>query len=521
MSVSRWLVLVSVAIAPALAADAPAPAVPVASHGAAVGPRSTSALAHALVAGEQEPLYGAARVGVQVVNVRTGEEIYAHGDDAGMMPASVAKVLTSAVALRELGPSHRIPTWVLADGDLGRDGVLAGNLYLKGQGDPTMMVERLWRLAFDLRLRGIREIRGDLVLDAGYFEGGASLIPGWNNKDDLANPPTYFPMLGALSVNQNLATITVRPGVAVGQPALSEVEIPFAGVTLENEVRTGTRSSRPWLKVDRRTDETGKLVTFRVTGSLPLDGAAETFYRPVADPLGQYAAALTTVMEQHGIRLRGAWRPGATPTGARLVMRSESVPLAEIVSQTQKHSNNFYAEQLLRIVGAERRGLPGTTEKGVDVASAYLASLGIPRGEFTVANGSGLSRETRLRPSHVNAVLIDMARNPDCGAEFLAGLSVAGRDGTLWSRFRDESMEGRVRGKTGTLAGVSTLAGYVRGADDELYAFTFLANDIQGVPGRARRAHDRLVTTLAGVAPSAPDALAAEGGSGTGAAALP
>jgi D-alanyl-D-alanine carboxypeptidase/D-alanyl-D-alanine-endopeptidase (penicillin-binding protein 4) len=457
-----------------------------------------SALAAALAAGEQDAIYGNATVGVQVVNIRTGEEIYHFGDDAPLAPASVMKIVTAATALRELGPAYRIPTWVLADGDIDSAGLLAGSLYIKGQGDPSMDSARLWRIVSDLKMRGIQEIKGDLVLDASYFEAGASIIPGWSNSEDLANPPAYFPLLGALSVHQNMVTMSVRPGGATGQPAVTQVEVPFPGVVLQNEVKTGSRASRPWIKVERTVDSAGTVATFKLTGNVPVDGAAETFWRPVADPLGQYAAALTKVLQQQGVRVRGRIRPGLTPTAAKLVLRSESDPLGELLAFAQKTSNNFYAEQVLRVVGAEKRGLPGTTAKGIDVVGAYLESLGIGRRDVTLINGSGLSRDMRLRPSNVTAVLLDMSQDPDLGPEFEASLSVAGRDGTLWSRFRDDSMAGRLRGKTGTLAGVSTLAGYVRAADGERYAFTFFANAIPGVPGRARKAHDRLVATLAG-----------------------
>ena len=201
---------------------------------------------------------------------------------------------------------------------------------------------------------------------------------------------------------------------------------------------------------------------------------------------------------QQGIKVKGAWKPGATPKTAELFYKSESVPLTDIVALTSKHSNNFMAEQILRSMGAERYGLPGTTENGLRVITDYLTSLGIPADQYRLVNGSGLSREVQLRPSAVDAVLVDMYKSPEFGPEFVSSLSVGGRDGTLWSRFREEGMAGRVRGKTGTLSGVHCLAGYIHAADDEIYAFTFLVNDIDGALSRARKAHDRLVLTVAG-----------------------
>ena len=505
MSLFRLLLLAPLVIVPA---RADGPAAPVAGTVAAdhAGPVSPAglesarreALASALELAARDPLFASSDVSVQVVDVLSGEEVWHHGEDKGLVPASVMKVLTTEVALRELGPAYRVPTWIMADGPVGADGVLAGSLSVKGQGDPTMVVERMWRMALDLKLKGVTHVKKDLVFDAGYFEGGATPIPGWANADDLANPPSYFPMLSALSVNYNLAQIVVRPGAAAGQPATATTDVESPVVKLDNQVKTGSKASRAFIRVEREVDAKTQAVTFHLTGSVPQDGAAESFYRPVADPVGQYVACFTAMLRAQGIQVDGRARQGTTPPDARLVLRVDSEPLTTLVAQTSKSSNNFYAEQLLRILGAERRGLPGTTEKGVDVIAAHLVELGIPRSEFTLVNGSGLARGAMLRPSHVNAVLIEGASDPAIAPEFTSSLAVAGRDGTLWSRFREDAMDGRLRGKTGTLAGISSLAGYVRGADGRLYAFTFFTNGIPGAPGRARRAHDKFVAALAG-----------------------
>ncbi len=503
---------------PPKGSDAPAEAVPVADAptGAAVAPPTLATALHAsplatLLSGvTEDPIFASAAVSVQVVNVRTGEEVYAWGDDRALVPASTMKLLTTAAALRTLGPGYRFPTWVLHDGELGADGVLAGSLYVKGQGDPTMVVERMWRLAQDLKNQGVREVKGDVVFDDTYF-AGSTLVPGWDKEEDLESGPTYFATLGALSVNYNVATLVVRPGAGTGQPAFVELDTPTPAVVVENHVVTGRKGSSPRIKIERKLDEeTGKITTFTLTGSYPAEGETELYYRTIADPLGNYIGAMQSVFRQQGIKVKGQWKAGASAPDAELLLRSESVPLTDIISMTSKHSNNFMAEQLLRSMGAERQGLPGTTEKGVRVVADYLTGLGIPADEYKLVNGSGLSRELVLRPSAINAVLVDMHRSPEFGPEFVASLSVGGRDGTLWSRFREEGMAGRVRGKTGTLSGVHCLSGYVHAADDEIYAFTFLVNEIDGALSRARKAHDRLVVTLAGTTGNVADGADSE-----------
>jgi D-alanyl-D-alanine carboxypeptidase/D-alanyl-D-alanine-endopeptidase (penicillin-binding protein 4) len=517
MSLSRSLLLLLVLALPAFAQEAPvsapdtgaagqaAPALPTADA------RPPATLASALATVEQDPIFTDATVSVQVVNVRTGEEVYHWGEDRALLPASVMKVLTTATALRELGPNYKFQTHLLIDGEIGSDGVLDGSVYLRGQGDPSMVVERLWRMALDLKMRGVREIRGDIVFDASYFADGA-LIPGWFKAEDVADPPTYFPSLGALSVNYNLHAFVVRPGAAQGAPAQVDIEFPSPQVVIVNKLVTGSAKSRAWTKVERELDEeTKSIVTYTFTGNVPVGSDADTIYRPVHDPLANYMAVFESVVAQHGLKVGGRYRAGVTPAGAERLLRSDSEPLAEIVATTSKQSNNLFAEHVLRVLGAEKHGGPGTTEKGLRSVNAYLTRLGVAGDGVVLVNGSGLSRDIRLRPSVVDAVLMDMARDPAVSAEFMASLSVAGRDGTLWSRFREEGMDGRVRGKTGTLDGVHCLAGYVRAADDELYAFTFLVNDIPGVAARARKAHDRLVGTLAGVSGNVADGAEPEG----------
>lgn len=515
MRLARLLAVLLLASVPAFAQDEEAAealaAEPAAGEATAPagGDGGVVPLAEALAQLATDPLFTTAAVSVQVQDLESGAVVWQYGDDAPRIPASTMKLVTTAVALRTLGPSFRFPTWILTDGKLGADGLLDGNLYVKGQGDPTMVVERMWRLVADLRLRGVREIKGSVVFDEGYF-ADTTLVPGWNNPDDLEEGPTYFAPLGALSVNYNVATLLVRPGAGYGQPAVVEVDTPTSAVVVVNKVTTGSTRSRKWFRVERTLDEAGKVATFEVSGNIPSDEAPVSLYRAIADPLGNYMGAMQTVMRQHGIKVRGTWKAGTTPKDAELFHTVRSDTLTEILAAMDKQSNNFIAEQVLRSVGAETYGLPGTTEKGLQAVRAYFSELGIPEGDYQLSNGSGLSRQLLLRPSHLNAVLRDMHADPDVGPEFLTALAVGGRDGTLWSRFRDDGLAGRVRGKTGSLNGVHCLSGYVEARDGRDYAFSFLVNDIEGATSRARRAHDRLVLALAGGAGNVADSRDAE-----------
>lgn len=432
--------------------------------------------------------------GVQVVNVHTGEEVFARQADEAFVPASVMKVLTAAVALRELGPGYTFSTYLATEGTIDADGTLNGDLYVKGFGDPTLVTEDIWRLVYDLRLAGVKQVAGDVIYDDTFFDS-RRLIEGWRKEVDLANGPAYFAPLGALSVNFNTACVVVGPGAVAGDDASVILETPSDSVRVINKVTTSSRRGRPRLSIVR-SQRSGGRVDFKLSGSMPLGAAPSRIYRTVVDPMNHFISVFEGHLSDRGIEVEGEHVSGESPEGARILARKESAGLPVVLSRMNKHSSNFVAEHILKAVGAEVHGEPGSTEKGLRVVEEYLLSLGADESEFDLVNGSGLARGIRLRPSHVNSVMIDMAADRLLGPEFMASLAIGGVDGTLWTRFRGEGVEGRLRGKTGSLNHIHGLAAYVDGGDGELYAFTFLVNEIPTHSRAVRALHTRFGQAL-------------------------
>lgn len=438
-------------------------------------------------------LFRESKVSLDLVDLDTGESVFNYGGDVGLMPASTMKVLTAAAALRELGPSYRFSTQLLTDGKL-KGGVLDGNLYVDGSGDPTMVIEKLWKMVYDLKLNGVNEIKGNVVFDDSAFDE-RTRIAGWNKQKDIDRGPSYFAPIGALALNFNTIAVVVRPGEKVGEPAHVVVETPSPGIVeLENEVLTGSRRSSRRVGMERTVD--GRKMTLKLTGSIPGESDSVRYYRSVADPTAYFMAAFAAQMKSQGVKVGGSYEEGITPESANLLLQVQSPPLASILMDMNKYSSNFIAEQVLKAVGASNSSGPGSTLKGIEKISAYLESLGISDEEYVLVNGSGLSRRIILRPAHLTAVLANMASDPKVSPEFMASLAIGGRDGTLWSRFRDEEQVGRLRGKTGTIDGVHCLAGYLNGPDGKSYAFAFLVNNLRGGISRARKAHDQFVGAL-------------------------
>lgn len=470
---------------------------------AQAAPTATAADLEPLLAPFREhPLVQASSVAVQVVDVDTGDEVFSLEGDRTLVPASVTKVVTAAAALRSLGPTYRFTTEFLRTGDVNEDGVLEGDLYIRGTGDPSLVVEKLWKMFQDLQVEGIVEIDGDLVFDDTWFDRD-HLIAGWRKKVDVAAGPAYFAPISALSLNFNTVSIVVAPGPTAGEPARVQLETPARVIELKSEIETVRKGKRSWIQIEREIDPKTHQVTFELEGAIPLEGGTERHYRSVGSPIAWTMSATDALFKQTGVKLNGRFRLDKTPDDADLVVRHYSQPLHELLNHTNKYSSNFMAEHILKAMGAEAKGDPGTTEKGLEVVREYLDELGIARSDYTLVNGSGLTREAVLAPSHVNAVMLDMYHHPQVAPEFLASLAVGGVDGTLRRRF-DEA-PGAVRGKTGSLNGVYCLTSYVRAQSGSTYAMTFFANDLKrSRPARALQ--DQIGEALMGWTGKMPEA---------------
>lgn len=409
-----------------------------------------------------------ARMGVYVRSVSTAQTLFSHRAATRRIPASNVKMLTAAAALSRLGPDYRFATDFYAPTGL-REGVVAGDLYLKGYGDPLFVHERMRDLVRRLRLRGVRRIAGDLVADDAFFDEKRH-GRGWRVGRSIR---PYLAPHGALSLNFGLANVVVAPGDGAGSPARVRLEPPSRALRLDARVRT-SRRGRARIRLARRPWKGGDVIEVR--GSVPAGGRMETYRVPVTDPTAFAAGAVAAEFERQGIAVAGGIRRGATPPGAALLARNLSPPLGEAVRSLNKASNNFVAEQILKTLGAEAHGAPGTARKGLRAVRDFLVSVGVPGSEFTLADGSGLSRENRISPRALVTLLEAAYKDFRLRPEFMASLAVFGVDGTIRKRRRERAAARRVRAKTGILRGVRALSGYAAASNGETLAFSVLMN---------------------------------------------
>ncbi len=378
-----------------------------------------------------------------------------------MNPASVAKLATTFASLELLGPAFTWATPVVVDGPV-QNGTLQGNLYIKGQGDPKLVVERLWLLLRRVQGLGIRSITGDIVLDGSAFEPVAP-DPGAFDGEPL-RPYNAAPEALLLNFKSVVMTFTPTPGGAQLQ-----VEPPLAGVQWPVSVPLAPGDCGDWrsaLKADFSDP-----ARVRFAGGYPAACGERVWPQAYADPRSYAQRAVGGMWQSLGGQLGGQVRDGRVPAGLKAAFEVASPPLAEVIRDVNKYSNNVMAQQIFLTLSLQQKGR-GTLEGSREVLRNWWRErLGadVP----TVDNGSGLSRDDRISAQQL-ARLLQYAWASPLMPELISSLPIAGTDGTL-RRNRGKST-GLAHLKTGSLRDVVSVAGYVHGASGKRYVVVAIAN---------------------------------------------
>ncbi len=416
---------------------------------------------------------GDVQVGVSVVDVKTGRSLCAIGADRGLTPASNVKLITTGAALLALGEDFEFTTRVHGTGALRPGGVLAGDLVVVAGGDPSISgrehdgkptaVFDAWAAEI---ARSVSQVRGNLVIDATIFDRQV-IHPTWP-KDQLVR--WYCAPVSAFALNDNCIDVKVRPGDRAGAPARVILDPPTNYFAVRNTCRT-IASGRGRAIIHRLPGQD----TLAISGRIRQRGRGSSSPVAVVDPIRFAATVLKERLAKGGVRIQGGIviAPAAVDLQRTRLLASTSHTLARAIRTANKRSQNFYAEMILKTMGAlaER---PSSFAAGARIAAGELEKAGIGRGTYVMVDGSGLSRKNRFSPSQLTLFLRHMARGKHAN-RYLDSLAVAGTDGTLKRRMADAPAAGNVFGKTGHLRGVSTLSGYVR-TDGGLLAFSILVN---------------------------------------------
>ncbi|MDE2439786.1 MAG: D-alanyl-D-alanine carboxypeptidase/D-alanyl-D-alanine-endopeptidase [Betaproteobacteria bacterium] len=434
-------------------------------------------------------------VAVVVQAVDATQPLIAQGSRQAMNPASVMKLLTTYAALDLLGPAYTWKTTVWTE-VVPIDGLLNGNVYIRGSGDPRFAIEHLWSLLRQLRVRGIQQIAGDFVLDRTAFDVPA-IDPG--AFDDKPMRP-YNVGPDGLLLNFRALRFTLLPDN--GNPRIL-METPSDGLRVDNQLRSGNGECggnwKDLIAVRLIPESKGNRLEF--TGTYAALCGEKTLNLSPLPADAQADGLVRALWRELGGSLSGQVRAGTIPIGARLLAQHESAPLADAVRDINKFSNNVMARQVFLTLGNDPLkeapldgAAPATAERAKQRITDWLAARNLRFNELVLDNGSGLSRSERISADSLNHLLLDAWKNPVM-SEFISSLPIVGIDGTMKKRLRETTATGRAHIKTGTLDGVKTAAGYALDAQGRNYAITFLINHPRAQAGSA--AIDALIDWVA------------------------
>jgi serine-type D-Ala-D-Ala carboxypeptidase/endopeptidase (penicillin-binding protein 4) len=445
--------------------------------------------------------------GLLIIDAQSGESLYERDADKYFVPASNMKLFTTALALAKLGPEYRFQTTLETHGALSSVGVLSGDLFLVGRGDPNLSNRKfpydlkeefdgqpekvLAELADALAAKGVREITGDVVGDDSYFPR-EPYPNGWEIDDMVWE---YGAAVSAISVNDNTVALTLTPGELAGAAVQTSVLPATPDFIVSNRVVTSAPEVKSDLTLTREPNS--KIVVVR--GTLPAHSTPRKLVLAMHDPADHAAAVLTRMLVERGIRVDGTSRtvhdpesPSATP---RAVLAEHlSVPLGDSVKLVNKISQNLHTELLLR-AAARKSGIWNSPDDLMKFPADFYTAAGITPGDVIQTDGSGLSRHDLVTPRAIVA-LLKYAQDQPWFTQFYASLPVAGVDGTLEPLMKTTAAAGRIHAKTGSVEHVRTRSGYAETINGRRLIFSFMSNNQGGKNHEALDALDGLCVAM-------------------------
>ncbi len=384
-------------------------------------------------------------------------------------PASSIKLLTTFVALDVLGPTYTWPTKLYATGPI-KDGVLNGDLVLKGYGDPFLVVEEFWKMLGDLRARGVQSITGDLVVDDTHFNV-PDIDPGAFDRQPYR---LYNVVPNAALVNFKAIEFQFLKGKdGKSVDIRMNPHMPNVKITNSLTIKQGKCAGYNY-GIEMLVPEPAIADHVIFSGAFPSACRSHTMHRTMLHPSTYAYGTFKRLWTHWGGTIDGGVREGTAPNKRPLVVW-HSRPLAEIIRPLNKWSNNVMTRLLLYSLAAAKYKPPYSKQQGIDVLRGYLQENGLDDSALILDNGSGLSRETRVTAQFMNGLLRHAYAHP-LMPEFIASMSLNGLDGTTRRRFRGRPEAGRMHLKTGSIDNVSAIAGYVLASSGKTYSMSLMIN---------------------------------------------
>ena len=409
-------------------------------------------------------------VGAYVQEVDAATPIIAVNPTRPMNPASVMKLVTTYAALELLGPPFTWRTAILA-AQPPVDGVLDGDLYIKGGGDPKLTIENFWLLLRGLRGAGLREIRGNLIVDSSYFVVANTDQAAFDGEP--LKPYNVLPH--GLMVNFKAVKFQFTPSKP-GGPIIVTPDPVIPQITIVPSLRAVAGPCRDWRQgIRTRVDDSGDAAKVTFSGTMPSACGPQVSYLSMLSHPSFVFGAFKGLWQELGGTISGSWRVGQADPAFHVLASYDSAPLTDAVRDINKFSNNVMARHLFLTLSAEPGGTGGREDRSSHILNAWLQAKELDIPDLAIENGSGLSRIERISAQSIARLLIS-AYGSQVMPEFIGSLPLVAVDGTMRTRLRRDIMAGQAHIKTGGLNNVSTIAGYVRAADGRRYAVTFFVN---------------------------------------------
>jgi D-alanyl-D-alanine carboxypeptidase/D-alanyl-D-alanine-endopeptidase (penicillin-binding protein 4) len=410
----------------------------------------------------------AENLSIYIAETKTGKVVARYLENKRRKPASVIKLATTYSALLELGENFRWPTSLFYTGSF-KSGVISGDLIVKAFGDPTLSCKDVADIAKRLKKIGLKEIKGDIVIDRSFFKVGNKITSGFD-KNRFSE---YNAMPDAIMFDDHLCKIIVDP-----KKGKVYKSVPDSSYKVVNSIKLTNKACKreiSWPKLAIR--DIKQKTTLYLSGTVSKKCPPISIRKVLSHPYYTFFYAFVDALKRENIKFSKGLRLAKVPKKAKALMVHHSRPLIQIIAKTNKKSNNLYARHIFLLLGAKKFGPPATEPKGAKAVKKILGARGVLGSETILDNGCGLSRKSRTTVKAMYKLLQDAHKT--YGEKWMNTLSIAGKDGTIRRRFKRGPAKGKAWMKTGTLKDAKNIAGYVKGKSGKLYTVVIFYNDVR------------------------------------------
>lgn len=430
-----------------------------------------------------DSIFDATQVGIKVISLKNNQTLYSKNEKLLFRPASNLKLITSSTALSVLTDTFNFETKIFYDS-------ASSSIFIKGSGNPIFETDDLTKIISQLKLLGITQIGGNIVGDVSLFDT-LQFGEGWMWDDE---PFSYSAFNSPLTINNNCIKVVTTPSTKIGEKAIVKTIPSTSFVNIVNNSIINSEKSN--LSVTRKFFE--RTNDIFITGNLNLNSSPDTTTLTVLYPEKYFLKLFYEELLNQGVSVKGNIKIERTPITAKLLV-THSQNIDSVIINFNKVSDNLTGENLLKIIGNKKTNSSGTTKAGIDLVNTFLNRAEIDTTKFLIADGSGLSHYNLVTAEILTKLLIFMANDKNNFNLFYNSLPIGGVDGTLQNRMKTGKAFNKVHAKTGSIAGVSSLSGYVTTEDNNLIVFSILMQNFIGSSEKYRKAQDKICEVLASI----------------------